>query len=215
VELFQTHVISHRKTGTSGHLLRIPMLFDFRPGQVVGLGLKDIYPPRIYSIAGSDHKTYVEFLFDERPGGLLSPKLSQLNDGDDILITKPFGTFFGNREPAWWIAGGTGVAPFKSMLDAGLYQQKTLIHGVRESDNFYFADDFSHTLGADYIRCCSGSKEDGCFYGRVTTYLEQLTELPSGVKFFLCGSAEMVVDTRDVLIAKGVAFERIVAEIYF
>lgn len=215
MELFQTHVISHRKSGTSGHLLRIPMLHDFKPGQVVGLGLKDIYPPRIYSIAGSDFKTYIEFLFDERPGGLLSPKLAQLNDGDDILITKPFGAFFGNQQPAWWIAGGTGVAPFKAMLDAGLFQQKTLIHGVREADNFYFADDFSQTLGENYIRCCSGSRKDGCFHGRVTSYLEQLPELPSGVQFFLCGSAEMVVDTRDVLIAKGVAFDRIVAEIYF
>lgn len=215
MELFQTHIISHRKSGASGHLLRIPMLHDFKPGQVVGLGLKDLYPPRIYSIAGSDFKTYIEFLFDVRPGGFLSPKLALLNDGDDILITKPFGNFFGNQDPAWLIAGGTGVAPYKAMLDAGLYQNKILIHGVREFGNFYFKEEFLNALGDNYIRCCSGSKEDGCFQGRVTNYLEQLPELPSGVQFYLCGSAEMVVDTRDMLIAKGVAFDRIVAEIYF
>ena len=35
------------------------------------------------------------------------------------------------------------------------------------------------------------------------------------LKYYLCGSAEMVVDTRDILIEKGIPFENIVSEIYF
>ncbi len=36
-----------------------------------------------------------------------------------------------------------------------------------------------------------------------------------GLKYYLCGSAEMVVDTRDILIRKGVPFDQIISEIYF
>jgi NAD(P)H-flavin reductase len=40
-------------------------------------------------------------------------------------------------------------------------------------------------------------------------------ELPAGHRYLLCGSARMVVEVRDLLIARGVPFEDIVAEIYF
>lgn len=215
MELFTTHVISHKLIGNKGHLLRLPLLHEFKPGQVAGLGLKGLYPPRIYSIAGSDFVTWIEFLFDVRIHGFLSPRLAQLNDGDEILITKPFGTFTGTKEPAWWIAAGTGIAPFKTMTDAGLYDNKRLIHGIREPENFYFRESFEKTLGNNYIQCCSGEKHHDCFHGRVTDYLQQLPELPPTIHYYLCGSAEMVVDTRDVLISKGVSFGKIVAEIYF
>jgi len=215
MDLYKTHVISHTTLGTRGHLIRIPKLFDFEAGQVAGLGIKELETARIYSIAGSDFETYIDFLFDVKPGGALSPRLAGLKAGDDIYTTQPFGTFIGNEQPAWWIAAGTGIAPFKAMLDAGLHKNKLVIQGSREKENFYFGNEFRNVLGENYIQCCSGEKVTGMFHGRITAYLEQLPELPAGIQYYLCGSAEMVVDTRDVLIARGVPFERIVAEIYF
>jgi ferredoxin--NADP+ reductase len=41
------------------------------------------------------------------------------------------------------------------------------------------------------------------------------SNLPLNYKYYLCGSAEMVVDVRDILIAKGIPYEQIFAEIYF
>ena len=35
------------------------------------------------------------------------------------------------------------------------------------------------------------------------------------LKYYLCGSAEMVVEIRDILIEKGIPFDRIISEIYF
>ncbi len=195
--------------------MRLPLMFDFKPGQVIGLGLRDLYPPRIYSIAGTDFKTYMEFLFDVRPEGFLSPRLAQLKDRDEIFITRPFGAFLGTTGPAWWIAAGTGIAPFKTMMDAGLLAHKTLIHGVREPENFYFADDCRKMLDENYAQCCSGANVEGVFHGRVTDYLQRQIELPKNLQYYLCGSAEMVVDTRDLLISRGIPFNNIVAEIYF
>jgi len=215
MDLYKTQVLAHSNLGTQGHLLRIPKLFDFEAGQVAGLGIKEFETARIYSIAGSDFDTYVEFLFDVKPDGEFSPRLAKLDAGDEIYSTKPFGTFIGNDQPAWWIAAGTGIAPFKAMLDAGLHKNKVVIQGSRFKENFYFDEAFRKLLGENYIQCCSGEKVEGMFYGRITTYLEQLPELPSGIAFYLCGGAEMVVDTRDVLIARGVPFNSIMAEIYF
>ncbi len=215
MELFDTVVISHKLLGKKGHLLRLPLLHKFKPGQVAGLGIKGLYPPRIYSIAGSDFETWIEFLFDVRADGFLSPRLALLKNGDEIQITKPFGAFLGSQEPAYWIAAGTGVAPFKAMLDAGLQKDKILIHGVREPENFYFRKEFESALNDNYIRCCSGSAKAGSYHGRITDYLKHLRELPNDRMYFLCGSAEMVVDTRDVLISRSVPFGKIVAEIYF
>jgi ferredoxin--NADP+ reductase len=101
------------------------------------------------------------------------------------------------------------------MLDAGLHENKILMHGVREPENFYFRDVFEKELKRNYIRCCSGVRTEKFFHGRVTGYIEQLLLLPSDLRYYLCGSAEMVVDTRDLLISRGVAFDNIVAEIYF
>ena len=55
----------------------------------------------------------------------------------------------------------------------------------------------------------------GVYHGRVTRYLAEEESLDPELNYYLCGSAEMVVDTRDVLIRKGIPFNRIVSEIYF
>jgi ferredoxin/flavodoxin---NADP+ reductase len=70
-------------------------------------------------------------------------------------------------------------------------------------------------LGDRYIACCSRCINFDGFMGRVTQFLEQWSGIDPAKKHYLCGSAEMVVDTRDVLIARGVPFGQIEAEIFF
>jgi len=53
------------------------------------------------------------------------------------------------------------------------------------------------------------------YAGRVTEYLIEQPTLNPGLKYYLCGNAEMVVDTQDILIIKGIPFDQIVSEIYF
>lgn len=100
------------------------------------------------------------------------------------------------------------------MLRSGLSENKKLIHGVRYLNQFYFEDELEWALGENYIRCCT--KENSCdtFPGRVNQYLANIDQFPP-VNYYLCGSAIMVVDVRDLLIEKGVPFSNIFAEIYF
>ena len=101
------------------------------------------------------------------------------------------------------------------MLRSGLAEQKRVILGNRYLEQFHFFDEFDTLLGENYIRCCTAETDEGAYSGRVTQYLAEQAELDPKLKYYLCGSAEMVVETRDILISKGIPFDRIISEIYF
>jgi ferredoxin--NADP+ reductase len=101
------------------------------------------------------------------------------------------------------------------MFRSGLRADKTLIHGGRFTHSFFFEKEFDPILKGKYIRCCSQEEGEGLYNGRLTRYLQDIEIFPEDCRYFLCGSPEMVVEVRDLLIDKGVAFNKIVAEIYF
>lgn len=189
--------------------------FDFEPGQVLGVATEEDGPRRLYSICSGNRDEEVVLLFNVIDEGFLTPRLAVLEQGDPLWITEPRGTFTCSPGPAVWIATGTGIAPFYSMFRSGLSPGKRMIHGARYLEHFLFYDEFDAVLGDRYIRCCTGEEDPAVYPGRVTRYLQDQPQLDPQVKYYLCGSAEMVVDTRDVLIGKGVPFERIISEIYF
>lgn len=186
----------------------------FLPGQVVGLSINGM-PPRLYSIASGPQQPYLELLFNVKPDGMLTPKLAALEPGDWVDMSAPFGAFLGDVKPAWWIAAGTGIAPFRSMLQAGLGDNKMLIHGGRTREAFYFADELVPIMGERFVRCCSQESGPGLYSGRLTQWLREQPGFDPSLQFYLCGSAEMVVEVRDILISRGVFIEKIMSEIYF
>jgi len=92
---------------------------------------------------------------------------------------------------------------------------KTLIHGARHLNQFYFEEELEWALGGKYIRCCSQEQSPDAFSGRVTDYLKLQETLPLNQKYYLCGNSLMVVEVRDLLIEKGIPYQNIIAEIYF
>lgn len=196
-------------------ILDFPRDFDFLPGQVLSVATEEIGPRRLYSLCSGITEKKASILFNLIQEGYLSPRLTDLNPGDSIWISSPRGEFVSDSSPAVWIATGTGIAPFHSMLRSGLGNNKILIHGERSLERFYFSEAFREKMGNDYIACCSGEPVPGLFHGRVTGFLESWEALETNVKYYLCGRAEMVVEVRDLLIAKGVPFRNILSEIYF
>jgi len=197
------------------YLIGFKRFFDFVAGQVIGIALREDDARRLYSICSGEKEEEIQILYKVVDEGYLTPQLSDLEPGDTIWITPPGGVFSSSSEPAVWIATGTGIAPFYSMLRSGLGDNKILLEGNRYLEQFHFYDEFLETMGANYIRCCSGENNESVYAGRVSSYLEEQTNLDLELKYYLCGSAEMVVETRDILIGKGVPFGQIVSEIYF
>ena len=214
-KLIQSEVVNLKTISDGVFVLSYQRKCNFKAGQVVAIAVDRNDEPRLYSIASGEKEDEVRILFNVVPAGKLTTQLSELTKGQDIFVSEPFGKFTGSSEPAYWIAAGTGIAPFASMFHSNLAKDKILIHGGRTLDSFYFKDVFEEAFGANYIRCCSQEKGDGVYEGRLTNYLKSLENLPLTHNYYLCGSAEMVVETRDILIQKGIPFDRIIAEIYF
>ncbi len=197
------------------YLLSFNRNFEFLPGQVISIS-KDGPSPRLYSISSGNKEKEINILFDLKHDGTLTPILSDLRKGDTIEVSSPMGSFTCTKEEkAYWIAAGTGIAPFASMFYSGYGLNKTLVHGGSTRDSFYFEKDFSPALGKNYIPCCSRECGENVYNGRLTKFLRENDFLPMNIKYYLCGSTEMVVDTRDILLSKNIPYKNILSEIYF
>ena len=213
--LFANKVIEVSEVTPSKFIIQFEKQFTFKAGQVVAISVDSSHDPRIYSVCSGENDSVMEVLFDRKDDGFLTPKLSTRKPGDRIFASKPYGGFLPSGEmPMWWIATGTGIAPFHAMIRSG-YKAEKLLHGARESSYFYFEREFKQVLRENYLRCNSGKDGIGDYFGRVTAYLEACDVLPKNNKYYLCGRALMVVEVRDLLISRGVPYENIISEIFF
>lgn len=213
--LYKKQVESIRAVAEGVYILSFVRDFSFIAGQVVAIDLLPDGQPRLYSIASGEQDGFIEILFDEKKNGKLTPFLSKLKKGDILHVSAPFGTFRADTGKGYWIAAGTGVAPFVSMIRSGLGKDKTLIHGGKLDENFYYSSLIENQLASDnYIRCCSQQQDTHNVKGRLTEWLKN-KQLPVDNQYKLCGSAEMVVQVRDILISKNIPFKNIVSETYF
>jgi len=214
-QLIPVEIIENRLLSEGVHYISMHKPYDFEAGQVIAIALRSTDDPRLYSIASGVNKENLCILFDIKPDGKLTPPLAKVKKGDTIYISEPFGKFLCKETPATWIATGTGIAPFISFIESGQTQNITLLHGARTLDKFFFQDLFKNKLGNHYLRFCTTQSDESIKDGRLTTYLQNHNNLPTNNKYYLCGSSQMVIDVREILISKGIPFDNIVAEIYF
>jgi ferredoxin--NADP+ reductase len=214
-ELVTVKVIDNVEISPGVFLLSWKQKGSFIPGQVVKVAVDRLQPPRIYSICCGNLGEVISILFNIREEGYLTPRLAAAIPGDELLVSHPYGSFHAEHTPAFWIATGTGIAPFYSMFQSGLSDHKILIHGARYLNQFHFEDELEWALGSNYIRCCSHESSCNVFPGRITNYLLEKNHFPKDYKYYLCGRSLMVVEVRDLLISKGIPYENIYAEIYF
>lgn len=213
--LFKNKVLSIEEIAKGKFLLQFEKHFDLKAGHVVAVAIDQSHDPRIYSVCSGANDPKMQVLFDLKEDGVLTPQLSSLKVGDTFYVSKPYGSFMPEPGMAmWWIATGTGIAPFYSMLRSGFMAGK-MLHGAREGAHFYFEREFKMAFKENYIRCNSGNDGTGDFFGRITAYLENHDQLPTNNKYYLCGRALMVVEVRDLLISKGIPYGSIVSEIFF
>lgn len=212
---YRCKVIANTAIAHNVHYLTFSKPFEFESGQVISLTLSNEIEPRLYSIASGVGEDHLGILFDVKEDGALTPKLATLAPNDVVRISAPFGSFLATSDPAVWVATGTGVAPFISMVKSGFGNNKLLIQGSRTLEGFYFAPLFEEVLQERYVRCSSQEKLGEIYHGRLTTYLNSAATLPLTEKYYLCGNPLMVNEVRDILIAKGVPFDNILSEIFF
>ncbi len=106
---------------------------DFVPGQYVRISYEH-EEPRVYSVASSPNAEEVELCIRRVPGGHLTPTLcDETSPGDDLFVRGPYGDEFTLLPPSSrdlvFVATGTGVAPFKSMIDYTFEEGRDRVDG--------------------------------------------------------------------------------------
>jgi ferredoxin--NADP+ reductase/benzoate/toluate 1,2-dioxygenase reductase subunit len=132
-----------------------------------------------------------------------------------VEVHGPFGRFGMEREAAEsgrfvFIASGTGIAPFRSMVRSYPEMDYKLIHGVRYSEEAYDRDEYAPER---YVLCSSRDSK-GSYQGRLTGYLK-MCKLEPETHFYLCGNSDMIFDSLEILKGKGFGREQIHCEVYF
>lgn len=207
--------------------------FRFQSGQFSMIGLMIDGRPllRAYSMVSPHWEETLEFLSIKVPDGPLTSRLQHIQVGDTVLIgRKASGTLLlQNLLPGrrlYLLSTGTGLAPFMSVIrDPEVYErfeQVILVHGCRQVGELAYADRIQrelpqHEFLGDQIRhqllyYPTVTREAFRHQGRIPTLLEtdQLTHdlgLPplkrDEDRVMLCGSPEMLKDTRALLDKRG------------
>lgn len=189
--------------------------FKFRSGQHISLGIYGNKQSREYSIYSSPNDENLEVLVKEVENGAFTPRLRKLNIGDLVEVHGPYGRFGINPDEAEngkfvFIASGTGIAPFRSMVRTYPNMDYKLIHGVRYSTEAYDKDEYEKNR---YVLCTSRD-DKGDYYGRLTGYLKAQVFEPE-THFYLCGNSDMIFDALEILKEKGFERNQIHCEVYF
>lgn len=119
---------------------------DFLPGQYVNIDVPGSGQSRSYSFSTAPGEQRIGFLIKRIPGGVMSSWLQNAAVGQSLQLTGPLGSFYLRNadRPLLFLAGGTGLAPFLSMLEVlacqGSEQKIHLIYGVTRDLDLVLVD---------------------------------------------------------------------------
>jgi NAD(P)H-flavin reductase len=187
----------------------------FKPGQVAILRVQQ-EDPAYFAFASSPEDTELEILVKQTIGA--SVALFQMNDGDRVELLGVAGNGFDldaqvGRDLVF-VAMGTGVAPLRSALRCVMnrrqkFGQLIVLYGARTPDEFCYRDEVDgwEDAGVELRRVIS--RPDGHDWSGRTGYVQSLLDhvLPDlqAPVALVCGSREMIAQTRDRLQQMGFA----------
>ena len=209
-------VVAIKKLTEHTFILSLPKSrFKFTAGQHVSLSIQGDYQSREYSIYSAEEAENLQVLVKEVEGGYFSPKLKNLKEGDMVEVHGPFGKFGLDEKKREshkhvFIASGTGIAPFHSIVKSYSGIDYELIHGVRYAEEGYEKEDYP----AERFTLCTSRDKSGDFNGRVTDYLKK-ANFDKNTCFYLCGNSDMIFDSMEILQDKGFGREDVNVEVYF
>ena len=187
---------------------------------------------RAYSVASPSWDEALEFYSIKVPDGPLTSRLQHIQPGDEIrMARKPTGTLVHDAlipgKHLYLFSTGTGFAPFASIIrDPETYEkfEKVIVtHTCREADELAYGYETVAKAKADplvgaearrqLVHFTSLTRDTDCpLPGRITRLIsngELARELamprisPETDRVMICGSLDMINDTKALMIAHG------------
>ena len=214
------------------YTLRIECDFDtFESGQFVRVAL-DIDGERVarpYSLVNKPDDDSLEIYFNIVDEGPLSPRLAELEVGDEIFVTDRANGFLTVSEVPqcrhlWMLATGTGVGPFLSILknrDAWQrFEKIVLVYSVRDISELAYQQQVADIRQQwpqkfSFVPLVTREKVEGMLNQRITDSIEDDSlEQTTGVVIdedshvMMCGNSEMIADVTEVLAKRGLRKHR-------
>ncbi len=195
-----------------------PASIPFAPGQYTSIKVSEHGDRRSYSICSSPEKNHgFELLVDKDPDGLGVKYLDNLLPGQEMEALFPMGVFTVANDPAEealvFVATGSGIAPFRSMILDQLQERKNtqpiwLYWGLRHLEWLFWQDEFQE-LAEQFPNfhfhpvLSQAVDEWPLCRGRVTDCLS-IHELPPKAGYYVCGNQTMIKDVMTLLPTRGV-----------
>jgi len=225
--------IEDETADTKRFWIQVPELdiFDFIPGQFVTLDLpiheKSNKRWRSYSIASWPDKSNVfELLIVLNPNGLGTPYLfNEIKVGSEITFRGPQGVFILKQpieKDIYLICTGTGIAPFRSMVNFIQqnqipYHKIFLIYGCRKKNNLLYYEEMNQLQSImpnfKYISTLSREEWEGNS-GYVHAVYEDLCQHKFPASFYLCGWKDMIDEAKERILKLGYDKKDLHLEIY-
>lgn len=203
--------------------------FSFHPGQFAKLRFGKL-PARKYSMASQPGQDLLEFHIRIVPDGMVSQYVAtQLREGDTVEVRGPFGDAYwegleaAHPGPLVLLAGGTGLAPILSVLDAALKdgvapEQVHLYHGVRAERDLYAESRLTARAQAHGFRFTpvySESARAPARQGYVHQILEQDFHSLAHARIYVAGPPPMVDAVKTSATQRGADPRRIRADAFY
>ena len=201
-----------------------PLLFT--AGQYAQVGFDGV-PARSYSMANRHGDDSLEFHIRKVPGGVTSQHVHDaLKAGDKVTLEFPLGSSYLRQHhsgPILCVAGGSGLAPIKSIVETALaHGMKQLIHvyfGARGARDLYLVEHFE-TLAdrhnnLSFTAVLSDTQVAPHRHGFVTDAVaEDLADF-DGWKAYVAGPPPMVDAAMAMAFARGLRPEDMHADVFF
>lgn len=210
----------------SSDVMRLDLQLDggaslpFHAGQYINVILSD-GARRSFSFASAPHAgSDIELHVRRVEGGRFTPSVfSTLRVGDSLRIEGPLGAFTlreDSNKPIIFVAGSTGFAPVKSMLEhafhSGLKRQIVLYWGVRSQADLYLgelAEQWAREhANFRFVPVLSAQQAGEAWSGRTGLVHEAiLADYPdlSAHQVYACGSVQMVQVAQPAFAKRGLS----------
>jgi CDP-4-dehydro-6-deoxyglucose reductase/ferredoxin-NAD(P)+ reductase (naphthalene dioxygenase ferredoxin-specific) len=199
--------------------------FAFSAGQYAALCCAEL-PPRDYSMANRPDQALLEFHVRRMGVGSASAYVTdRLRPGERVIVDGPFGTCYLREThdgPILALAGGSGLAPIKSIVETALAQGRRqpihLYYGARDERDIYLEDHF-RALAATYanFRYTPVLSEPRAPNRRRSVHEALAADFTglAGAKAYLAGPPAMVEAAARMLEAQGVPRHDIHADAFY